>query len=283
MLNDKDQLHSDKIPNSLPMAYIMKWKSLPTNDLRFLGDECWKDLDNLKIPILCEIYDGQWCNIVHYDKSGQPLNRLQLAKQTWDRIGKPSKDKIIEDLTNSTKLFEGDRDLMPITNLFKMGIKMLYNIKISKSVSGPLLIRCLRGIMYPRSIMPYICTLENDEMWQHPELFAKETISWAKKWSKSIGLQPNESNIVDLLDGNVTQPTIQNSSQFDEDFLPDLDVQLTTTLTEVEFVLVQDIISELQNNNEEKWGHLTPEICYTELLKMASTWWILAPWKIYSA
>ena len=109
------------------------------------------------------------------------LNRLQLAKQTWDRIGKLSKDKIIEDLTNSTKLFEGDRDLMLITNLFKTGIKMLYNIKISKSCSGPLSIRCLGGIMYPRSIMPYICTLENDEMWQHPELFAKEMISQAKK------------------------------------------------------------------------------------------------------
>ena len=199
------------------------------------------------------------------------MNRLQLAKQTWDRIGKLSKDKIIEDLTNSTKLFEGDRDLMLITNIFQMGIKMLNNIKFSKSISGPLSIRCLGGIMYPRSIMPYICTLENDEMWQHPDLFAKEMISRAKKQSKSIGLQPNESNIVDLLDGNVAQPTIQNSSQFDEEFLPYLDLQLTTTLTDVEFVLVQDIISELQNNNEEKWCHLTPEICYTELLKMAST------------
>ena len=110
MLNDKDQLHSDKIPNLLPMAYIMKGKSSPTNDLRSLVDECRKDLNNQKIPILCEIYDGQWHNNVHYDKCGQPLNRLQLAKQTWDQIGKLSKDKIIKDLTNSTKLFEGDKE-----------------------------------------------------------------------------------------------------------------------------------------------------------------------------
>ena len=46
MVNEKDRLHSDKIPNLLPMAYIMKRKSLPTNDLRFLVDECQKDLDN---------------------------------------------------------------------------------------------------------------------------------------------------------------------------------------------------------------------------------------------
>ena len=109
------------------------------------------------------------------------MNRLQLAKQTWDRIGKLSKDKIVEDLTNSTKLFEGDRDLIIITNIFQIGIKMLNNIKFSKSISGPLSIRCLRGTMYPRSIIPYICTLDNDEMWQHPHLFAKEMISQAKK------------------------------------------------------------------------------------------------------
>ena len=65
----------------------------------------------------------------------------------------------------------------------------------------------------------------------------------------------------------MAQSTIQSSCKFDDDFLPDLDVQLSQTLTEVELVLVQDIITELQNNNEEKWCHLTPEICYTELLK----------------
>ena len=141
---------------------------------------------------------------------------------------------------------------MLVTNLFKMGIKTLYNIEFGKSGSGPLSIRYLGGILYPRSIMLYIHTVENDEMWKHLELFAKETISQVKKHSKSIGLQPNESNIVDLLDANVAQATIQNSSQFDEDCLPDLDVQLTTTVTEVEFALVQDIINEFQNNNEEK-------------------------------
>ena len=70
---------------------------------------------------------------------------------------------------------------MLITNLFKTGIKMLYNIEISEFCSGQLLIRCLGGIMYLWSIMPYIHTLENDEMWQYPELFAKETISRVKK------------------------------------------------------------------------------------------------------
>ena len=38
-------------------------------------------------------------------------------------------------------------------------------------------------------------------------------------------------------------------------------------ITESELALVHDIVSELQNNNEDKWSDLTPECCYTEILK----------------
>ena len=58
MLNDKDHMHSEKIPNSAPMAYIMKGKSLPTDDLYFIVNDCCKELHKCQIPILCEIYDG---------------------------------------------------------------------------------------------------------------------------------------------------------------------------------------------------------------------------------
>ena len=48
MVNDKDHMHSDKIPNSAPMAYIMKGKSLPTDDLCFIVDDCCKELHTNK-------------------------------------------------------------------------------------------------------------------------------------------------------------------------------------------------------------------------------------------
>ena len=60
MLNDKDTFHSDKIPNSAPMAYIMKGKSLSTEDLCYLVNSCRDELQKRKIPLLCEIYYGQW-------------------------------------------------------------------------------------------------------------------------------------------------------------------------------------------------------------------------------
>ena len=48
MLNDKDRMHSDKIPNSAPMAYIMKGSSLPTDDLQFIVDNCQKETSQKK-------------------------------------------------------------------------------------------------------------------------------------------------------------------------------------------------------------------------------------------
>ena len=60
ILNDKDRFHSDKIPNLAPMAYTMKGKSLSTEDLHYLVDSCRDELQKRKIPLPCEIYDGQW-------------------------------------------------------------------------------------------------------------------------------------------------------------------------------------------------------------------------------
>ena len=91
-----------------------------------------------------------------YDNSGQPLNHLQLAKVTWDCIGKLSKDKIIEDLINCSKMFPGDKDLLMLMNTFKNGTTTLSNIEIEKHSTGQLAVKCLGGQIYPRSIMPYI-------------------------------------------------------------------------------------------------------------------------------
>ena len=271
MLIDKDYIHSEKIPNSAPMAYIMKGKSLPADDLCFIVNDCRKELHKCQIPILCEIYDGQWWNIVMYDNSGQPLNCLQLAKVTWDCIGKLSKDKIIEDLINCSKMFPGDKDLLMLMNTFKNGTTTLSNIEIEKHSTCQLVIKCLGGQIYPRSIMPYIRTVENDDMWTNPNLFGKEPSVRPKKQCKPISLKSCESSIMDLLDATVTtvaDPTPHSSEVLHaDDCLPHLHVDLKERITESEFSLVQDIVTELQNTNKDKWSNLIHNKCYTEILK----------------
>ena len=189
---------------------------------------------------------------------------------TWDCIGKLSKGKIIEDLSNCSKMFPGDKDLIMVTNRFQLGITTLCNIKIQRLSTGALSIWSLGGTIYPRSIMAHIRTVENDDMWTSPHLFSKDPISRCRKQCKTIGLQPTETSIIELLDSNVAnlvQVTSPSCDALDDDCLPDLHVDLQQRITESELALVHDIVSELQNNNEDKWSDLTPECCYTEILK----------------
>ena len=82
MLSDHNRHHEEFVPYSLPLGYAMKGKHLSNNELRFLVDECRRKLKERGIPILCEVYDGQWQNLCMTNKDGNPLMKLKLVKNT---------------------------------------------------------------------------------------------------------------------------------------------------------------------------------------------------------
>ena len=86
MNSDKDRLHTNNVPNSAPMAYALKGKSMSTMDLRHLINTCRNKLLTRKIPILCEVYDGQWKNVVTFNEAGDPLTLSQLLKKSCDAV-----------------------------------------------------------------------------------------------------------------------------------------------------------------------------------------------------
>ena len=105
----------------------------------------------------------------------------------------------------------------------------------------------LGGSLYPQSIMPYICTIDDDDMWLHPQQFSKIRKNVThKKATKIIGLQPSESNIVDLLDANVNND-INPSEELQDDYLPDLVQPLHKRITHSKFALVSDIVTSGQH------------------------------------
>ena len=187
------------------------------------------------------------------------MNRFQLVKLMWDCIGKLSKDKILEDLTDCSKLNAGDRDLIMNTNIIHQGFTELCNILIKKVPNGAISLSTLGGSLYPQSTMPYIHTIDDDDMWLHPEQFSKIRKNVThKKSTKIIGLQPSERNILDLLDANVNND-INPSEEVQDDYLPDLVQPLHKRITCSEFALISDIVTELQNTNPDKWSTLTLE------------------------
>ena len=67
---------------------VIKGKTLKNIKLRFILDHCRDELKEKKIPILCEVYDGQWQNVCMTSAQGEPLNKLRLIKPTSQKLMK---------------------------------------------------------------------------------------------------------------------------------------------------------------------------------------------------
>ena len=81
MISDKDRLQDSSAPNSMPLAYALKGRSLSNCELRYLINNVRNKLHEREIKVLCEIYDGQWQYTVMHNVHGNPLNMLKSLYQ----------------------------------------------------------------------------------------------------------------------------------------------------------------------------------------------------------
>ena len=51
--------------------------------------------DHFNIGVLCEIYDGQFLNLILRGEFGQPLMKIQLMKDIFNECKKMSKQQLI--------------------------------------------------------------------------------------------------------------------------------------------------------------------------------------------
>ena len=126
--SDKDWLHTSKVPNSAPMAYALKGKSMSTVDLCHLINTCRCELLKRNMPILCEVYDDQWKNVVTFNEAGEPLTLLQMFKKSWDAVSRMSKDRMIQEVMKLSQIMAGDLDIMAYTYHFDVSITTLANV-----------------------------------------------------------------------------------------------------------------------------------------------------------
>ena len=133
---------------------------------------CHDELQRRNISILCEIYDGQWRNIVNQDHDGNPLTRIQLSKKCWDKIAKLSQQCILEQLIQSSQIRTGDKDLMTISNLERGVTKSFGNIEINQKHNASLVVNSTGGPMYNEGIIQYMYTAFWTDLWEHPEQYS---------------------------------------------------------------------------------------------------------------
>ena len=116
MLTDKDRKHDKNIPYSYPVAYAMKGNSMSNKNLRHLVNQVRTKLMEHEIPVLCEVYDGQWHkHIVKSDSESRRLTKL-YGREIWNKYSSYSKDKCLEELNSYSILKKSSQKLISEMN-----------------------------------------------------------------------------------------------------------------------------------------------------------------------
>ena len=173
MLSDHNRHHEEFIPYSLPLGYAMKGKNLSNNELRHLIDHCRDTLKNRSIPVLTEVYDGQWQNLCMTDKHGNPLNALRLIKPMWQRVQKMSKQKCIQELALGSKLKKRDLEQMEKSEHLEIGKTNYYNLEISRIGDASLDVKSTGGMTFKSPAIQYIRSItkrSRPDMWEEVEI-----------------------------------------------------------------------------------------------------------------
>ena len=96
LLTDTDREYNKDKPSSIPIAYALKGKSLKTSVCRSMMNQVRNVLNDNKIQILVEAYDGQWANLVFRGQNNEPLTLFELQRDVWLTFATMSKDNLLK-------------------------------------------------------------------------------------------------------------------------------------------------------------------------------------------
>ena len=111
MATNKDRVQKDGMPYSFPVAYALKGSSMSNEDLRFMTNCVRDEFRKRSIPILSEVYDGQWHQYITTDAESRSLTKLGW-RHKWQEILNYSKAKCIALMEDGCRMRPADSQLL---------------------------------------------------------------------------------------------------------------------------------------------------------------------------
>ena len=287
MLSDHNCHHKQFIPYSLPLGYTMKGKNMSNNDLRYLVNRCRNTLKQRNVPVLCEVYDGQWQNMCMTSEKGLPLTELRLIKPTWQRVQKMTKEKCLQEMVLAAKISRRHLELMAKIPKLNRGKVTYHNLTLTGNADSTVDVVSTGGLTFKEPAIKYIRTITQNS---RPDLWlenAEENVidegnevnNTKKKKGNVCRLTESEKSIVHLLDSEIVrdlqealgenfmleEPVDNITTDGDVDYEKEL---LWLALNHSDISLLTNIIDDLRELNPEKWRNLTqrrtlPQYTYT--------------------
>ena len=75
-----------RIPSHIPIAYGMRGPSLQMSTMRNMVNDIRNELKERNTSVLCEVYDGQFHQIIVWSQEGHPLTRMQHCQDHFRKI-----------------------------------------------------------------------------------------------------------------------------------------------------------------------------------------------------
>lgn len=282
MLSDKDRIYDPKKLNTAPVAYALKGCSMANSDLKKLVNTTRNALKERHIPVLAEVYDGQWQNFVMTDSENFPLTRMRLQNKSWSRISKLTKSRILKEMMSTCNVPIADKQTISSVRISNNGL-LLKNLFCKRNSDSGILIHSLGGDLFNGCVSHLFTTCSDFEVWakfslkllneQRQQNVAQNNHQGAtdkKKQSTVVcGLQDDETNLLSLLPQQLADHLATENA---ENILEGVNnTQLYKVLTAANFNLLNDIKSDLSDYNPRKWTQRKLDKLYPEILRNPQT------------
>ena len=280
MLSVKDRIFDPKKVNTAPVDYALKGSSMANSDLKKLVNTTRNALKDRNIPVLAEVYDGQWQNFVMTDSENFPLTRMHLQNKSWTRISKLPKTCVIREMMSTCHVPIKNKEKLSSTCISEEGL-FLKNIFCKCQTSGGILLQSLGGDLFDGSVSHLFRTCSNLEVWGKYRLKLinerrkqnallnnnQDTPGHKTDYKSKCGLQPEETNLLSLLLQQVADNLLmQSETEQNNEHIVDNESNLYKVLTAANFNLLNDIKTDLAEHNPGKWTQCKLDRSYPEIL-----------------
>ena len=108
---DCDRIFNPSVPPHLPIAYGMKGTSLPMRVMRKMINDIRNELKTQNTSVLCEVYKGQFHQIIVRSEDGESLTRLQHVIDIFkDTLKNKDRSKLVNELLMYSDITSDDKE-----------------------------------------------------------------------------------------------------------------------------------------------------------------------------
>ena len=113
---DSDRILKPGIPPHIPIAYGLRRHSMCNDIVRNIRNDIRNELKLRNTSVLCEVYDGQFHDLIVRSDSGQPLTRIQNTKDFFrETLENYDKNTLITNILPYSTICLSDLDAIKTT------------------------------------------------------------------------------------------------------------------------------------------------------------------------